>query len=141
MNTTLSEDTFNPAHKAQPLFLHDARRLGMAGIQRRQRLQADMIRLLRHHQQAQRYWLDQLLRQSAQLLIERARADWGLLPGIPARPLNLPPQAAAWVAVRMPQAHALICRTGCAMDNDHWRDGDQCRRTGLTCDGGEGESP
>ena len=27
----------------------------------------------------------------------------------------------------------LICQTGCVLDGDHWRDNDQCKRTGKPC--------
>lgn len=118
----------------------DARLFSLADIRRRQRLQAEMVRLLHHHRNALRHWQDQLLRQSAQLLVARARSDWGLVPGEVARPLPQGPQPAPWAAKYMPQAHALICRTGCAMDGSHWRMGDQCRRTGQACDGFEGEN-
>ena len=82
---------------------------------------------------------DQLLRQSARLLVQRARIDWGLLPGLPARPLVSVPEAAPWALRLFPQAHQLICRTGCEQDAHHWREGDQCRRTGQTCDHAAGE--
>ncbi|MBA4261199.1 MAG: hypothetical protein C0443_04030 [Comamonadaceae bacterium] len=103
-------------------------------LQRRQRLQADTALLVRAHQRELRHWQDQLLRQSALLLIEHTRAAWGLVPGLSAQPWPPTPAAAPWAAGQLPQAHAVICRTGCALDHDHWRDGDQCRRTGQACD-------
>lgn len=93
-----------------------ALRAHRATLQRRERLQAD----------------------TALLLVERARAAWGLVPGVPAQPWPATPEAAPWAAVHLPQAHALICRTGCALDRDHWRAGEQCRRTGQPCDEPQG---
>jgi len=31
------------------------------------------------------------------------------------------------------QTDALICRTGCQMDSDHWRDGEVCKRDSRVC--------
>lgn len=103
-------------------------------VERLTRLQADMGLLVRSHRKELRHWQDQLWRQSARLLIETARAEWGLVPGLPARPLPASPEPAPQAARLLPQAHALICRTGCVMDAHHWRDGEQCRRTGEPCD-------
>lgn len=104
--------------------------------------QAEVADVLRRQRRDLLQWQDQLLRQSARLLVLRARIDWGFLPGLPARPLAGPAEAAPWARRLFPQAHQLICRTGCEQDADHWRDGEQCRRTGQTCDraGGEGSA-
>lgn len=69
-----------------------------------------------------------LMRQSTRLLLEVTRCAWGLAQ-TPA-PGAAPRQAqrfAAW------QTQAVICRTGCAMDDYHWRDGDHCRLLGGAC--------
>jgi len=130
-------NTLNTPSLLEPLAVPSvdgvALRRHQAALQRRQRLQADTAQLVRSHQNGLRHWQDQLLRQSGLLLVERARADWGLVPGLPARPWVQPPAAAPWASRHMPQAHALICRTGCELDQDHWRAGDQCRRTGQMC--------
>lgn len=67
--------------------------------------------------------------------------------------LTLQAQLAAWYAAQTtqllaatPDEHALatdafsqraadlvICQTGCVSDSDHWRDNDQCKRTGKPC--------
>ena len=125
-------DVHTPLRVAAPET--SALRVHRAALQRRQRLQADTALLVRAHLRELRHWQDQLLRQSALLLIERARAAWGLVPGLSAQPWPATPEAAPWAAAQLPQAHAVICRTGCALDHDHWRDGDQCLRTGQACD-------
>lgn len=67
--------------------------------------------------------------------------------------LALQAQLATWYAAQAthllastPDEHALatdafsqraadlvICQTGCVSDSDHWRDNDQCKRTGKPC--------
>ena len=88
------------------------------------RLQAQISLLVQSHDRQLRQAQAQLMRQSVRGLLERSRADWGLPHAPPL--LTATPQAQAL-------ADALICRTGCVMDDHHWREGDQCRRTGLAC--------
>lgn len=120
-----------------PIEAIDSAAQAKMAFMRRQRLQAAVARLLREHQKEVRHWQDQLLHLSAVLLIDRARLDWGLISGVPARPLWPSPQPAPWGVAQTPLAHAVICRTGCVMDDDHWLEGDQCRRTGQACDSGQ----
>ena len=73
----------------------------------------------------------QLMRQSVLLLLARTRVDWGLSSAMPdtQRFADAPVRDALVAA----QTEALICKTGCVTDNHHWRDGDQCLRTGMAC--------
>lgn len=103
--------------------------------------QAEVAEVLRRQRRELRHWQDQLLRQSARLLVLRARIDWGLLPGLPARPLASPAEAAPWASRLFPQVHQLICRTGCESEAHHWREGAHCRRTGGACDQAAEEDP
>jgi hypothetical protein len=114
----------------------------LRALQRHTERQAEVADVLRRQRCDLLHWQDQLLRQSARLLVLRARIDWGFFPGLPARPLADPVEAAPWASRLFPQAHQVICRTGCEQDADHWREGEQCRRTGQVCDrtGGEGSA-
>jgi len=111
----------------------------LRALHRQMQRQAEVADVLRRQRREQVQWQDQLLRQSARLLVMRARMDWGLLPGLPARPPVAVAEAAPWASRWFPQAHQLICRTGCEQDAQHWREGDQCRRTGQACDRASGE--
>lgn len=95
---------------------------------------ADVADVLRRQRRDLLQWQDQLQRHSVRLLVQRARIDWGLLPGVPALLVMASPGAAPWAAGLYPHAHAVICRTGCEAEGDDWRDGGQCRRTGEACD-------
>lgn len=97
-------------------------------VRRLAQLQRQVSALVLTHHVQWRHWQAQLMRQSVRLLLARTQAAWGLLPG--ATPEGATPEALAPYAA---QADALICRTGCQMDDDHWRDGEHCRRTGREC--------
>lgn len=110
------------------------------------RLQRQMTVLVNGYEAQLRHWQRQLMWQSVRLMLERTRADWGLVPPH-ARQLQA---AGALTAVNdaavaghsagglghtlaSAQTEALICRTGCQMDSDHWRDGERCKRSGQAC--------
>jgi len=95
------------------------------------RLQKQMSQLVHGYEAQLRHWQRQLMRQSVRLMLERTRADWGLV-GTPtgARP-PADPQVLGTLAFAA--TDALICRTGCQMDGDHWRDGELCKRDGRAC--------
>lgn len=86
-------------------------------------LQHLLSQIMRQHHQQVVALERRLMRQSARLLLEVTRNDWGLARVCTARSQR----RVVW------QAQALICRTGCAMDAYHWRDGDQCRLLGGAC--------
>jgi hypothetical protein len=73
------------------------------------------------------------MRQSVRLMVERTRVDWGLVSAAVA--------AEKWQASCSAQqeTEALICRTGCVMDDHHWREGEFCRRSGKACEHSEAE--
>lgn len=96
--------------------------------------QAEVAYVLRQQRQALIHWEHQLMRQNIRVLLQRARIDWGLAPGLLPRPLPSVPEAAPWAASLFPQAHRVICRSGCENDGDHWLDGERCARTGQLCD-------
>lgn len=93
------------------------------------RLQQQMTLLVRKHELQLGHWQRQLMRQSVRLMLERTRAEWGLLPQL-AQAVNPSPAVRVVAAA---QTDALICRTGCQMDSDHWRDGDVCKRDSRAC--------
>lgn len=100
-------------------------------VKRMGQLQKQMTQLVNGYEAQLSHWQRRLMRQSIRLMLARTRGDWGLLQATPSRrqPVDTPmldPAAAA-------EAEALICKTGCMMDNHHWRDGDQCLRTGMVC--------
>lgn len=100
-------------------------------VKRMGQLQKQMTQLVNGYEAQLSHWQRRLMRQSIRLMLARTRGDWGLLQATPSRrqPVDTPmldPAAAA-------EAEALICKTGCMMDNHHWRDGDQCLRTGMAC--------
>lgn len=96
-------------------------------VRRMARLQTQMSALVRSHERQLHFWQQRLMRQSTRLMLERTRADWGL-------PLQ-DAQARAQVrtATAAAEAQGVLCRTGCVMDAQHWREGDTCRRTGQAC--------
>ena len=93
------------------------------------RLQHQMTLLVRSHELQLGQWQRQLMRQSVRLMLERTRVEWGLLPQL-AQAINPSPAVRVVAAA---QTDALICRTGCQMDSDHWRDGDVCKRDSRVC--------
>lgn len=106
------------------------------------RLQQQMTLLVRSHDTQLRHWQRQLMRQSVRLMLERTRADWELVPqgrqapaATPAAPVSAVTVADSSLAQALAtaQTEALICRTGCQMDGDHWRDGELCKRNGRAC--------
>ncbi len=80
-----------------------------------------------HHQQLlslQR----RLMWQSTRLMLEVTRSDWGLVRSAGVRAVGSgTPRVVTW------EAQSVICRTGCAMDAYHWRDGEHCRLLGGPC--------
>lgn len=93
------------------------------------RLQQQMTLLVRTHELQRGRWQRQLMRQSVRLMLARTRAEWGLVPHL-AQTVSRSP---AVQVVAAAQTDALICRTGCQMDSDHWRDGDVCKRDSRVC--------
>lgn len=139
MNTLSAFTT--PAPAAEPgLWGHEAR-AALQTLEQLNQRQAEVADVLRRQRRELLHWQDQLLRQSVRLLVQRARIDWGLLPGLPARPPVTPVEAAPWASHRFPLAHQLICRTGCESEGHHWRQGAHCRRTGSACDQPGEEDP
>ncbi len=126
-------------------------------VNRLARLQTQVGQLISSHDSQLRHWQQQLLRQSARLLVERTRGHWGLLavepelasewgsewvpePGRGPGPGHGPghdpahERGGAWrAAVAEAHTQATLCQTGCVMDGHHWRAGDQCTRTGQVC--------
>lgn len=103
----------------------------LALLRQMARLQKQMSQLVHGYEAQLRRWQQQLMLQSIRLMLERTRGNWGLLrthsdAGQLADPRVLGSVAAA-------EADALICRTGCVMDVQHWRDGDLCRLSGRSC--------
>lgn len=100
-------------------------------LKRMARLQKQMSQLVLGYEAQLQHWQRQLMRQSTRLLLERTRTEWGLTGQGPR------PSAAANAQVAHTVAHAeaeaLICRTGCVMDEHHWRDGELCKRSGQVC--------
>jgi len=93
------------------------------------RLQQQMTVLVRSYELQLGHWQRQMMRQSVRLMLERTRADWGLIPFA-----GQADGASSTVrVVAVAQTDALICRTGCQMDSDHWRDGDVCKRDSRAC--------
>jgi len=117
----------------------------LALIRQLARLQQQMTLLVRSHDTQLRHWQRQLMRQSVRLLLERSRADWGLVPSAwqalsamsnaQESRANLSDPSLVQ-ALATAQTDALICRTGCQMDGDHWRDGELCKRNGQACAAG-----
>ncbi len=106
------------------------------------RLQQQVTVLIRSHEAQLRHWQRQLMRQSVRLMLERTRADWGLVP-CASQAVDPPVTATPSVpglsqTLASAQTNALICRTGCQMDGDHWREGELCKRDGRVCAVGEG---
>ncbi|GAB4090503.1 hypothetical protein [Hydrogenophaga soli] len=99
-------------------------------IRRLAALQQRVSQLVLSYEAQLAHWKHQLMRQSVRLMLERTRADWGLV--VTPRPEHAPRQGAQQVLVQA-QARAVVCRTGCQMDGDHWRQGDQCRLSGQDC--------
>ena len=103
-------------------------------VRRLAQLQCQVSALVLTHHVQWRHWQAQLMRQSVRLLLARTQVAWGLVPGaeaIMSGDMSTPDTAA--LAPYADQADALICRTGCQMDDDHWREGEHCRRTGQGC--------
>ncbi len=101
-------------------------------VQHLAHLQTRMSELVQRHRQQVRHWQDVLMRQTIRLLLERTRTDWHLLDAQP--PLSDPPDADSPLTAEAAQAtQAIICQTGCVMDELHWRNGERCRLTGQTC--------
>lgn len=76
------------------------------------------------------HWQRQLMHQSVRLMVERTRAEWGLKAPVPT---GAAPRTGAQTVMAQAHMRALVCRTGCQTDGDHWRQGDQCRLTGQDC--------
>ena len=94
-------------------------------------LQKQMTQLVNGYEAQLSHWQRRLMRQSIRLMLARTRGDWGLLQAPPGR--RRPVHAPTLGTLAAAEADALICKTGCVMDNHHWRNGDQCLRTGLAC--------
>ncbi len=101
-------------------------------VKRMARLQKQMSQLVLGYEAQLQHWQRQLMRQSTRLLLERTRADWELAGGGGVRP-KAAPNAQVAHTVAHAEAEALICRTGCVMDEHHWRDGELCKRSGQVC--------
>lgn len=106
------------------------------------RLQHQMTLLVRSHETQLRHWQRQLMRQSVRLMLERTRADWGQVPRgrqaldpTPAALVSTAPLSDSGLSQTLAtaQTDALVCRTGCQMDGDHWRNGELCKRDGRAC--------
>lgn len=95
------------------------------------RLQKQMSQLVHSYESQLRHWQRQLMRQSIRLMLERTRGDWGLVRARATTWHAADPQVRGTLAVA--EAEALICRTGCVMDDQHWREGDLCRLSGRDC--------
>ncbi|HRK37979.1 MAG TPA: hypothetical protein PK347_06275 [Burkholderiaceae bacterium] len=93
------------------------------------RLQQQMTVLVRSYELQLGYWQRQLMRQSVLLILERTRVNWGLVP-LAGQVDVLSPTARV---LSVAQTDALICRTGCQMDGDHWREGELCKRDSRAC--------
>lgn len=106
-------------------------------VRRLAQLQRQVSALVLTHQVQWRHWQTQLMRQSVRLMLARTQVAWGLVPGAEAAVSGdmstSDTSDTAALAPYADQADALICRTGCQMDDDHWREGDYCRRTGQGC--------
>lgn len=100
-------------------------------VKRLGQLQKQMTLLVSSYESQLCHWRRQLMRQSIRLMLERTRRDWGLLSATPAK--RAPSDTPMLGTVAAAETEALICKTGCMMDNHHWRDGDQCLRTGMAC--------
>lgn len=96
------------------------------------RLQKQMSQLVLGYESQLQHWKHQLMRQSTQLMLERTRGDWGIAGGDRVCP-SAAPHAKVSHTVAHAEAEALICRTGCVMDEHHWRDGELCKRSGQVC--------
>lgn len=90
-----------------------------------------MSRLVHGYETQLRHWQQQLMRQSIRLMLERTRGYWGLLRTHSDARQPTDPRVLNTVAAA--EADALICRTGCVMDEQHWREGDLCRLNGRSC--------
>lgn len=100
-------------------------------VRRLARLQKQISQLVLNHEAQLQHWQQQLMRQSILLMLERTRGDWGLS-GQVARRLTTGDRQVAHTLAHA-AADALICRTGCAGDGHHWRDGEVCRLSGQAC--------
>lgn len=99
----------------------------VALIKRMARLQVQMSQLVLAYEAQLKHWQSQLMLQSIRLLLERTRAEWGLSHA-PTR--STPAVANTWATA---EADALICRTGCQLEGDHWREGERCKLNGRAC--------
>ena len=95
------------------------------------RLQKQMSQLVHGYEAQLRHWQRQLMQQSIRLMLERTRGDWGLARARAGVRPAADPQVLGTLAAA--EAEALICRTGCVMDEQHWREGDLCRLNGRDC--------
>lgn len=99
-------------------------------IRRLAAMQQRVSQLVLSYEAQLAHWKHQLMRQSARLMLERTRADWGLVTLPDPEPAS---RLGARRVVAQAQARAVVCRVGCQMDGDHWRQGDQCRLSGQDC--------
>lgn len=111
-------------------------------VKRLAHLQQHMTLLVTSYETQLRLWQHKLMRQSVRLMLERTRADWGLVPHallagaaelVAATSVTEPAEPGLAQALASAQTDALICLTGCQMDGDHWRDGEWCKRSGRAC--------
>lgn len=106
-------------------------------------LQDRVSRQIADHADQVRVLQAEVVRLRGRLMQARTALLWGLArgdlrgpsqaltrPGVLARRLSL-------VSEALPEAHAVICQTGCAGHAHAWLEADGvCRRTGSTCDAG-----
>lgn len=128
--TANGDTATQPSHAASPPPLTVAHE-HQALVRHLARVQQRMTALVRTHQQQLSHWQDLLMRQSIRLLLARTQLAWLT----PSQPLPSPSARSDGVqsAIARAQAEALICRSGCTSQADHWREGPHCKRTGNAC--------
>jgi hypothetical protein len=106
-------------------------------------LQDRVSRQIADHAAQVRVLQSEVVRLRGRLLQARTALLWGLARGdlhrvpSPVPPRVVTPRRLSLVSDELPEAHAVICQTGCAGHAHPWLEADGlCRRTGSTCEAG-----